>query len=121
VIEPTGYIICIIGGITFMLIFPRINRWGLKNRLKKIYSEGRNDAILGPQRIQVQPEHLICASKSSISTIEWSSIERIAEDGKYLFLYISTADAIIIPYNVFETDAMRNEFINTVELYSNPI
>jgi hypothetical protein len=77
-------------------------------------NEGSNQAVLGPQSIEFLPETIVCTTQVSTSTMRRDIISDIQEDEQYIFLYISSTGALIIPKNVFASDAEQRLFLQYI-------
>jgi len=115
-LPTSAYIISLIGGGILFFIYPYINRSTIIRRTKNILSEGTNKAIIGRQQIITSEEGLICETNAGGSRINWSSIERVAQDDKYIFLYIGAANAIVVPKSAFSDIQSQREFLDIVKI-----
>ena len=113
-LTSSDYIGGVLGGVFLFVLYPYINRYSYVRRLKKLYSEGDNKAILGKHKINVSKDDLMAVTPAGESKIKWSSINKIMKNEKFIFLYISAASAIMIPRKSFADRQMEDGFLKIV-------
>ena len=114
-LEIFDYIISAIAGGFVLFIYPSIYRFDYIRRLKKLYSEGDNKAILGKHKYVVSQDGLTATTPAGESKINWSSINKIMENEKYIFLYIGAASAITVPRSSFSDSKSEKDFLDIVK------
>ena len=111
------YALFLVLSVASFFIFPYLNKAEVIQGLRKVTKEGDNKAILGHQTISLTPEHLFVKTPGSESKYAWASIDKIVQNGKYIFLYISSISAIVVPKKAFSTENELQEFVAYVDIY----
>lgn len=114
---PIPFIVSILAGALVFFIYPYLNRKSMIGRLKQMLSEGNNKTMLGNQVITTSPEGIFCKSQAGESKLNWSSIDKVMQNEKYIFLYISSTNAFVIPTNAFATENQRQEFLSYIKAH----
>jgi hypothetical protein len=102
--------------ITFFL-FPLFHHMETVRALRKAASEGDNRAVLGRQIISLSSDGISAQTQAGESRLNWSSIDRVAQSDKSIFLYISSTSALMIPKKAFSTAQTLQEFLDYVEAH----
>ncbi|HAV76674.1 MAG TPA: hypothetical protein DCX53_04890 [Anaerolineae bacterium] len=110
-------VISILCGVLAFAVFPIVNRKSTISRIKKMLTEGDNKAMLGHQAISLSPEGILGKNRSSESKINWSAIDKVVQNEKFFFLYISSVNAIVIPKSCFQSQKVQQEFLEYVNVH----
>ncbi len=105
--------------ITFILVYIlwvslyekyvyRINR----KRIKRMLEEKNNDGLIGERILEIDEENIKITNNSGESKFPIKSIKDIIEDEEYIFIYINSVSAIIIPLEVFKDKEDKERFKN---------
>ncbi len=116
-VTPLLFLLSLLGGALIFFIYPYLDQKSITGRLKKMLSEGNNQAILGHQAMSLSPEGIFSKSQTGESKLNWASIDKVVQSEKYIFLYISSTNAIVIPTRVFATENQRQEFMSYVTVH----
>jgi len=111
IIEP------IIFGCIFFLIFPLISGLGMRKHVEKIIREGRNEGVFGKQIIDITPEAITQKNDAGESKYFWNSLDKLVTSPNYIFLYVSSLNAILFPRNSFKNEGHCTEFVELIEQY----
>jgi len=111
------YILTLVLSIVAFFIVPYLNRSEVINGIRKATKEGDNKAILGHQTISLTPDNIFVKSPVGESKYTWASIDKIAQNDQFIFVYISSINAIVIPRKAFSTNSSLQEFMNYLNLY----
>lgn len=90
----TVYIIISLFWVFFYL--KRFDELSLK-KTKKMIEEGNNSALLGTHNIEFSDGYFSVKEPGSEYKTNWSAINKIEENEKYIFIYITSVSACIIP------------------------
>ncbi len=114
-----SYTYIVLGGpasFAFFLQYPNmIKRIGI-NSIKRTYLEGENKNIFAERTIDIQPEKIIVNTEYSESSTIWKSIEKLLETDKYIYIYISTTAAHIIPKSAIPAN-LAQDFMTQAKNY----
>jgi hypothetical protein len=108
-------IVSILGGALAFVLYPQSNRKSTINRIKKMLSEGNNNALLGHQVVTLSPEGIFVKNQSAESKINWSTVDKVSENDKHVYLYTSSINALVIPKNCFQSEKEKQEFLEYVK------
>lgn len=90
-------IIFLIISILWIIIYPKRFYKVCLKKTKKILQEGNNSALLGEHNIEFFDDYFFIKQPGAESKIEWSMINKIEENEKYIFIYVSSLSAAVIP------------------------
>jgi len=81
-----------------------------KKIVKKMLAEGKNKSFTDEQIVIFGDDKITC--KDSFSNVEYSYkvIEKLEENEKYFFIYISSIQALILTKELFESENKMNDF-----------
>nr|WP_272507525.1 YcxB family protein [Clostridium aestuarii] len=83
-----------------------------------MFNEGKNVNILGSRSLSVTEEGITSVNNSGESKTNWSSVEKITETKKHIYIYISAINAYIIPVRAFKNENEKGEFLNILKQYT---
>lgn len=107
--------------ILWIALYPRYFKGYIKRNIEKMLDEGDNKSIFGPVSLSLEESGIIETTKAGESKANWSSIERIEENKDYIFIYINSVSASIIPVRAFGDIEEKNEFLMTLKRYRNDL
>lgn len=84
----------------------RINR----KRIKRILEEKSNEGLIGERVLEIDGENIKITNDSGESKFYIKSIKNIIEDKEYIFAYINSVSAIIIPLQAFKDNEDKERF-----------
>lgn len=90
--------------------YPRVWEQRLHKRLKKTFKKQGKTAPEGVQELTLQNDGFIAKNNTKEGFIAWTQIQKYVHTEHYLFLYLSSDDAIIIPQKNLECDDSWNAF-----------
>ena len=98
----------ILGGYFLLTSKKRIAR-----STRKMYSEGQGKGLLCEHELEITDDHLLEKSESGETRTKFPMLYRISETDSYLFIYIGTLMAHVIPKNRI-THGDYQEFIQAL-------
>ena len=107
-------------GIIEFINFPKQYKKRLSKSVNKMLDEGNNDNFLGTRTLTLSDQGIVKVIKDGTTTNLWSSVERLAVTDNYIFIYVSSIMAYIIPSRIFSDTSDKQTFINLVEKNINP-
>lgn len=110
------YVLFLVLSTASFFMFPYLNRAEIIRGFRKATNDGDNKAILGHQTVSLTPDHIFVKTQGTESKYTWASINKIAQNDKYIFLYISSINAIVIP-KTFSTPSSLQEFVNYINVH----
>lgn len=97
--------------LAWILYYPRYFISVTKRRIIKMIDENGDSSIYGMQSIALTETGIEQESNTGESRTSWSGIERIDETPEYIYIYIGTMNAYLVPNRAFDDDAQRAEFL----------
>lgn len=83
-------------------------------RIEKMLNEGKNLCLLGKYSVETNEDGFIEICPNGESKITWNGIDKVVENELYIFIYIDSVRAYIIPKRAFTNDNLKNEFLQSV-------
>jgi len=71
--------------------------WAYRNSVLKYYALGNNVNLLGEQTITINDCGISGKSAEASSSVTWKGLGRIEETNKYIYIFVSSLQAFIIP------------------------
>jgi len=114
VLPSFKYIVALVASVVCFFAYPAFHRSEVIREFRKATREGDNRSILGHHTITLTQENIFIKAPGGASTYTWSSINKVAQNDKYVFLYVSSINAIVIPKNAFSGSDSLQEFLDYV-------
>ncbi len=102
--------------VLFFIAFPNMARRSTAQRVQSMLNEGENRSMLGHCVITLSPEGISTKAVGSEGRIDWSTITKVSQSEKHIFLYIGSINAYVIPKTAFANDDAKREFLNYVSV-----
>ena len=84
----------------------KINR----KRIRKMLKENSNEGLIGEKVLEIDGDNIGVKDDSGENNINIKSIKNIIEDEEYIFIYVNSVAAIIVPIRVFENKEDKEKF-----------
>ena len=81
-----------------------------KKRIIKMLKENSNEGLLGEKILDIDGEYIKSISDVRESTIHIKVIKNIIEDNDYIFIYLNSVEAIIVPLRAFKNNKEKDKF-----------
>jgi YcxB-like protein len=81
---------------------------------KGMYKEGKNRGMIGRHEIIIHDDEIVEENDSVSLAIKWKAVEKIIKTEKYIFVYISSVSAFLIPRRSFMDNIAYDEFYNLI-------
>lgn len=88
--------------VFWFFLYPKVYNNSVMKKVKKIVRDEKNRSRFEKQTFEITPEHIHWFSAGGESTVNWDKIVSVTETDDYIFIYISTVEAIIIPHKSLE-------------------
>ncbi len=105
-------ILYIIFSILWFVFIPKLIRITTKYQAKRLLGEGKNSAMLGNFILTLSENSIHYRSDSGESTTHWNGINKISESNQYIYIFLSSISAYIIPKKAFAKDEELNNFLD---------
>lgn len=98
--------------VIFASIYRILSSYSMKFMIKKMAKQGKLDASLGSQKLELLNDSVKSTSSISTGEIKYSAIELIYESKELYYIYVGYRHAFIIPNNAFKNEEDKNTFFN---------
>jgi YcxB-like protein len=93
-------------------------RWIQSNATRKALQEGRNaEKTLGWRRLSIDPHALRTTTAFSACNYFWEGIDAVVASDDYVFLYVATRVAHVVPRRAFPDDRAFADFVEAARRY----
>lgn len=110
-----SFIGCTFGGVFYFFIYPFVHEESVIRYLKKMLSEGDNKTVLGHRIISLFPDGIFFKSQTEESKLNWSAIDKVVQNEKFIFLYTSSTNAVPIPKKCFSSIKSQQDFFEYIK------
>lgn len=109
------------GVCSFYLLFMCVVGRGrqVSTAVKNMLELGENRLLFAKRKVVVKADFIEEISAYSKSQFTWKGIERVEKHQDYLYVYISTMSAILIPRRAFADEAAFEAFYQKCQAYYN--
>lgn len=91
--------------VLFTAIYPRLYQSALTRNTTQLYGESRNRGLLGPHTMELQDDGVLDRTEYGERKTYWKGIERIEVTERYVFIYLSSISAQVVPrFSITEGD-----------------
>jgi hypothetical protein len=108
----------VIGGLIIFVFYLPFYRWINTRQARKLLKEGDNKAVLGHHELSLSPEGIFVRTQTSESKTSWSAITKVLQNDQYVFLYVSSINAFVIPKKAFANESTLQEFLDYIDTHS---
>jgi hypothetical protein len=84
---------------------------------KKAVAEGHNRSIVGRKQIIINEHFIETKGQYGKGQFYWSGVEKVEQNGEYIFIFIATNSAYIIPKKAFVDSETATKFFNAATTY----
>lgn len=107
----------VIFSVAYFFLQPWIVNNDIRNRTRKLFSEGSQQELIGKQQIVFQENGIQHKTSISLKTIKWSAIEQILVTDDYIMLYESSISALSIPKRIFNNSSEITSLLSQIRQY----
>lgn len=86
-----------------------------KRFIRKAIREGKNISLNTPVTVELTIDEILSDSSLGESKMKWDVVERIEETDDYVYIYISSLSAIIVPKKKVKTDIPIPELFGEIQ------
>ncbi|AOP34905.1 hypothetical protein A0128_14255 [Leptospira tipperaryensis] len=102
--------------IAWFFFFDRLYFWRLRNNVDKMLREKENKGMIGKQKITLDGDLLVFETLYTSAQFKPGSISEVVETKDYLFLYVSSLSALIVPQGAFQASE-KKEFLEKLQSF----
>lgn len=113
--SPLTYwlVVFAITSILWIIFIPKYSKYRYKKAVKKLVNQ-KMDNIFGEKELFLKDDCILIKGEFAESQTLYDAIINVEEREKAIYLYNTSASAIIIPKLAFENVEMKNEFLNFI-------
>jgi hypothetical protein len=112
-----GVLAVLLFWLVYLLMIPLSIRWSINAFGKRMKKEGENKALWGKRRLTIDAQGLFEKSEVGETRLRWDGVERVVETADYIFIYVTTVSAHVIPKKSFQDKEQALEFYQTAKRY----
>jgi hypothetical protein len=103
--------------LAYLILYPLSVRRNINSFGQRMKKEGDNQAIWGKHRLTISEQELFEATEVGETRLRWAGVERVVENAGYIFIYVSTTSAHVIPKKFFSDHTQSQAFYQTAKKY----
>ncbi|MBJ8031528.1 YcxB family protein [Bacillus cereus group sp. N21] len=103
--------IFLLAGVIWIVFYPKCFYKLIERNIKKMLREGSYDNLIGKHNVQITDEGIIETNNGGETKLNWKGIEKVEENEAYIFIYVSSMSANIVPKHAFVQENSKNEFM----------
>ncbi|WP_235674879.1 MULTISPECIES: YcxB family protein [Bacillus cereus group] len=109
-------VIFLLAGVIWILFYPKYFYNHIKRNLEKMIREGSYSNLLGKHNLQITDEGIIETNSGGETKRNWKGIEKIEENEAYIFIYVGSMSANIVPKTAFARENSKSEFMKSLQV-----
>ena len=116
---PIWYWFIIFGALSvvWIIFYPKYIEWEMARRVRKMLKEGNNENLFARRKIIISDKGVLERSSFGETNMKWKQIDKVEEIVDYIYIYISSVSAHIIPKRVFRDENEKQTFIKEIQKY----
>ncbi len=83
--------------VIWFFAYPPIFDRRVESQIRRALNEGSNRGLVGEHTLTITPEGLRSTSPGGDSFYKWASVEKVEQTESYIFVYVASVQAIVIP------------------------
>lgn len=101
----------------YLIYFPLSFRRRIKKVVKGMIDDGRNINLFGRHEVSITDDGIDDLGEYSNTSHKWPAIEKIVMFKEYIFIYLSSIEAIIIPHRAFSATEEFHSFFASASAF----
>ncbi len=116
---PIWYWFIIFGALSvvWIIFYPKYIEWEMARRVRKMLKEGNNENLFARRKIIISDKGVLERSSFGETNMKWKQIDKVEEIVDYIYIYISSVSAHIIPKRIFRDENEKQMFIKEIQKY----
>ena len=106
--------------IVWFIFHDRYYYWRIRKSTKKLLREGSNAGMLGKQTLMLIDHCFKAIDANGETEYKGRFIKKLVENSRYIYCYISSIAAIIIPKNAFASEEKLADFKDGIRCFLEP-
>lgn len=101
--------------VSWFVRFPKKHKKNMTKSLNNMLDEGKNSGVLGERTIELNDEGIHLTNPGIETSQKWDSVEKLCITDDYIYIYVSSLTALIVPTGVFRNTEEKEEFLDIVK------
>ena len=106
---------CSIASIVWYIRYPGIFERAIIKVLKRWFAEGKYNEYIGDFTLELTEDGLRESAPGRVTEVGYDKIQSIIEDKRWIYIFVGSITAIIVPYAAFATREDKEHFIAVLE------
>jgi len=111
----TNVTIWLIISLIWALLIVYSTKKSVRSNARRLYSEGENKGMIGKHLLEVSPEFLKETTEFNELRTKWVAVNKIEEDENYIYIFLTSVSAHVIPKKYFDTKSDIVKFVQEVQ------
>lgn len=94
--------------------YPKYADKTLRKKISKMLKEGKSKSLLGQMKMTISENGIWNVYAHTESKSSWDVVERIVVTTKYVYIYIGSVAAYIVPFRAFSVAEEKSQFIDAL-------
>jgi len=103
--------------VLWLIFLPLYYKWKTKKNILKFYMKDENKKMLGKHQIEFNNEYIEENGDFGNIKRKWSGVHKIISINNYIFIYLDSIMAFVIPKDSFPSNKDMEKFLETVKNY----
>jgi hypothetical protein len=101
--------------VGWIVFFPKYFKYSVKKKLERMLNSEENSKMFGPQSLSITDAGISESEDLEKSKFSMGDIEKVDVTEKAIYIYISSANAYVIPVRAFKTHSEKHELIDLLK------
>jgi YcxB-like protein len=110
-------IVFLILSVTWFLFYKKYLLNKTRKNVSKMLQEDKNKGMIGKQKIIIESNKIFEITDYSIIEHNNKFLNKIVNDEKYYFLYLTSISAQVIPKTAFKDENQEKEFVKKIQQF----
>lgn len=111
------FILCIILSLSSIIFYSKFYYWLVRRALYKQFEASNNLNILSETVIELNENGISASAEKEYHMIPWSSVRKVNVTDRYIYIYLSILNGIVIPFNAFNNISEKEEFLTFINTH----
>ncbi len=104
-------------GILWLAFYHQYYDRTMRKRVRRFLEEGNNEGLLGPQELMLSPTSISVKDDETEAKSSWKNVKKVAVTEDYVFIYVTSVSAFIIPKRSFMAEISFDELGEMCQKY----
>ena len=106
---------CTIASVVWYIRYPVIFERAIIKVLKRWFAEGKYNEYVGDFTLELTEDRLRESAPGRVTEVGYDKIQTIVEDKRWIYIFIGSITAVIVPYAAFATREEKERFVAMLE------